>query len=104
LLSLVLLSPNARTTVIKTDDKEERLRKVYQKREFKLWKEDLYPEWENLFGRYGERRYLDELRNPFNTIMGQEFPDDMWRGWDVLLMRQAPLWQVDSYLDRRQPT
>jgi hypothetical protein len=30
--------------------------------------------------------YLNEIRNPFNQIMGNEFPESHWKSWDTVLM------------------
>jgi hypothetical protein len=83
------MSDSERTSGHVTSARTASMRKVYLKREFKLEKETHYPLSERLFRQMGEERYLRELRNPFDFIMGNEFPEFMWKGWDALLLTRA---------------
>jgi hypothetical protein len=59
----------------------------------------LYPEQERLSERMGERAYLGQVRNPFQTMMRMEFPERAWKGWDYLLLRHAPASDVDRLME-----
>jgi hypothetical protein len=75
------------------------MRKVYLKREFKPEKERWYPRRERLIEQMGERRYLDEVLNPFRQIMGNEFPSSKDREWDAILLVYSPTMGPDSLLE-----
>jgi hypothetical protein len=71
------------------------MRKVTPKRTFNPDKSNLYPGRERLYRQMGEQRYLTEIRNPFNQIMANEFPEHLWKGIDTLLLTQAPKERLD---------
>jgi hypothetical protein len=79
------------------------MRKAYQKRTFNPSKERHYPERERLYGKMGERTYLDEVVNPFRQIMANEFSERHWSNWDIMLLSRAPESRVDGLMRTEQP-
>jgi len=55
---------------------------------------DRNPTEEELLGTMGDQAYL-ELRNSFNAILGDALPERFWKGWDAMLLTQAPQDRVD---------
>jgi hypothetical protein len=60
-----------------------------------------YPEQERLFLDFGEQEYLRQVRNPFNEIMANTFPQRYWETWDILLAVKAPMDRVDKLLGKK---
>jgi hypothetical protein len=81
------------------------MRRIYERKTFNpLTARDgsVYPEQERLFLDFGEQDYLREVRNPFNMIMAQVFPEKYWEGWDLLLASKAPMDRVDKVLGKKE--
>jgi hypothetical protein len=80
------------------------VRRIYERKTFNpMTARDgsRYPEHERLFLDFGEQEYLRQVRNPFNTIMAQEFPERYWETWDLLLASKAPMDRVDTLLGKK---